>query len=286
MNQAEGLVVCCAALIPALALPSAGQNSAKTSGKLSVANAPYFADDFSAGLGNWVWEGDGAYQVKAAHGRLVIQPDSRSYGGVNVWCKKKMPADFRLEFDYLPIKEKGNLVFIFSANLLNGKDLVAEHVKRNGHYVWITNGQGAFNYKKRYLAGKQVPPMACYTISYWFPGGRYPDVNRMPSRKNPGHLLLADAQHPARKSGGKKPYHFTIVKRGGHVTFLRDGVKVLDFRDPGRQQVQAITRRKDGRLEKEPYVMPVYGAGYLGLRSLHAWASFDNLKVFALQPSP
>jgi len=54
----------------------------------------------------------------------------------------------------------------------------------------------------------------------------------------------------------------------------------------GRQKVQAITRLKDGTLEKEPFVMPVYDEGYLGLRSLHAWVSFDNLKVFALKTSP
>lgn len=291
MKQTSRLAVYCGALVLALAASCAGQrDAARTGGQApggqAVADAPYFADDFAAGLGNWVWEGTGAYQVKAADGRLLVTPDNRSYGGVNVWCKKKMPADFRLEFDCTPIKEKGNLVFIFSASLLDGKDLVAEHVNRNGHYVWITNNEGAFNYKKKYLEGKHVPPMACYSISYWFPGGKYPDANRMPSRKNPGHLLVADAQAPAAESDRRKPRHFTIIKRAGHVTFFRDGEKVLEFHDPGRQEVQAITRLKDGTLEKETRALPVYGEGYIGLRSLHAWVSFDNLKVFALKASP
>ena len=218
--------------------------------------------------------------MKAEEGRLTIKPDRRSYGAVNVWCRRKIPADFRLEFDYLPIEETGNLVFMFAAGQLDGKDLIAGHAGRNGHYVWITNSEQAFRWKTEFLQGRRVPPMACYTISYRFPTEQYPDANRMPVRKNPGHLLLGDAQRPVPEGGRLRQHHFTIAKRGGRITFFRDGEKVHDIEDEGGQKVQAITRHEDGTLEKREYVMPVYGEGYFGLRSLNAHATFDNVRVF------
>ena len=258
-----------------------GHIAGKGRGKESAMDEQlFFEDDFSAGLGEWVWEADGDSQAKVEDGQLTIKPGRRSYGGVNVWCRRRIPADFRLEFDYVPIEETGNLVFIFAAGQLDGKDLIAGHAGRNGHYVWITNREQAFRWKTEFLQGRRVPPMACYTISYWFPVEQYPDANRLPVRKNPGHLLLGDAQRPVPEDERLRPHHFTIAKRGGRITFFRDGEKVHDIEDEGGQKVQAITRHQDGTLEKKQYVMPIYGEGDVGLRSLNAHAACDNVRVF------
>jgi len=244
----------------------------------AMGDGALFVDDFSSGMDAWAHEGDGAYRVAVEDGRLAVTPDNGSYGGVNVWCRTALPEEFHLEFDCVPLKQMANLVFMFAASQLDGRDLVADHAVRNGHYAWITNKEGAFSYKSKTIEDKRIPPIACYTISYWFPNKSRP-AGRVPARKNPGHLLVADGPRPGAEDANGLPIRFAITKRGGRIVFAKNAEVVFDITDDGGQEVEAITKSEDGTLEKEPYIMPVYGGGYFGFRSLHAWVAFDNVRV-------
>jgi hypothetical protein len=195
-----------------------------------------------------------------------------------------LPDNIRIEFDYVPARAGGqNLVFMLAASQLGGGDLIADHVRRNGHYVWITNAEGAFGYKKESIEGKVIPPVASYTVSWWAPQvfkGRDGWAHRVPARKNPGHLLIGDAYVPVAEKDCLVARHVVLTKRGGKITMEVDGEVVHKIDDSGGQDVHAITRQADGTLSKEPMRLPVHGDGHFGFRTLHMWPEFRNFRVY------
>ena len=108
-----------------------------TTGKDAVLHDPLpdnsrliLSDGFDAGLANWVPEGP--YTVAAApaaDGALHVKTswDERKTGQY-VWCRRELPADFRVEFDFTPVSESGFFLLFFCAEGVNGEDILAEEL--------------------------------------------------------------------------------------------------------------------------------------------------------------
>ncbi len=237
--------------------------------------------------GLWSVEGNGDYRLHIVDGRMRVEPDNRDLGAVNVWLKRRLPADFRIEFDYQPLRQIGqNLVFMLAANQLDGRDMLAENNGRNGHYVWITNQESAFNYRTEFLEGKLIEPMSCYTLSFWaVQTDKQTGAlrHRVPLQKNPRNFtgaLLADHFMPVNAGEGWTPHRFEIEKIGGSLRVRIDGKTTHEVVDAGGQETQAITRQADGAIAKRKVALPVFGEGYFGFRTLHMWPEFSNLRVY------
>lgn len=195
-----------------------------------------FADDFSAHLGAWAWEGPPGMVVEADGGALVLDPrnwEHKGYKAINIWCRKPIHGDYAIEWDLEPLEptpdegKAANLLFAFDATYVDPYlDVVDFAPRRTGHYAWLTYSLKTKRYRGHYVMHRVIPPMNAYTISYY----RLAKPYKLVVRKSPGFHKMVDKEIPAEQLGAGR-HIARIEKRGDSFRLLQDGEELLTVTD-------------------------------------------------------
>ncbi len=164
-----------------------------------------FFDDFSGGLGKWVFEGPGTAQIR--DGALYVKP--LPMPGTMAWIATKAPAAFRLEFDMRPISASGFWLVFFCADTLDGKMFDPVQPPREGVFDRYTRNDG----------------LRCYHTSY-----RRNLAGDCNLRKNPGMDLIASTPDLGTLETGVT-HHVVLTYDKGRVTLAVDGRPFVDYTD-------------------------------------------------------
>jgi len=229
-----------------------------------------FEDNFSEGLKHWVSEGVGQYGV--VNGKMLLDPRvGEDYGGYqarNVWCKRTLPTNFRIELDVLPLEPRPednrpcNMLFAFCANMVDAeKDVLKESPNRTAHYIFFTN---KMEWRKQYgekIKGLEIPAMYNYTISYYrlSPAKDY----KIEARRNPGYNILLTVPQEQRD-----------VRAVRRTIVIEKVLNSISFFENGRPMFNTVD---DGR----------FGAalegGYFCVRAFQLKMTVDNVKIYELR---
>ena len=165
-----------------------------------------FADDFSGGLQNWIFEGAG--EVAIRQGRLHIKPNAMP--GHMAWIRSPAPEAFRLEFDLTPLSPSGSWLVFFCATMPAVTDVFdADLPPREGVFARYVNNED----------------FQCYHISYR--RGESPTCNL---RKNPGKVLVKQTGLEGVMPAGRT-YHLTLTYKAGHIKLQVDDKVYMDYQD-------------------------------------------------------
>ena len=239
----------CACLWLAATLVSCSPLSAREGATMTADARAVLLEDFSAGMANW-WV-EGAERVWVQDGRLHVKadPPERGPGSVaTVWCKTPVPANVKVEFDACVVRsaiDVNNINFFLCYSDPCGKSLFETRSARlSGDYKLYHSLNGhIFTFLNDPKKG----------------GGAHPDGTakaRMRMRRCPGFSLMTECYDYHCKPG--VPYHVTVTKRGGDITFGVDGRVYLRGHDPD----------------------PLPG-GLIGLRTYRTELWWDNIRVTA-----
>ncbi len=180
-------------------------------GKTVVLRSEFY-DDFSAGMDNWVVEGQPRVEVR--EGKLFAFASDNKPNVNTIWCRRDFSGDAVVEFDacVLAGSDKDNINFFLYATQNDGSDVLLTSAQRTGAY-------------KEY---HQFP-----NYIYTFLTDTNPETNkpagRARFRKDPGFVLLAEKWVEPLVKG--HVYHIAIVVQGPRMRYYVDGRLVHDFRD-------------------------------------------------------
>ncbi|MDP6113169.1 MAG: DUF1961 family protein [Planctomycetota bacterium] len=211
--------------------------------------SPYFKDDFSDGLKNWAveeWETENEVQVGIRDVKLHVKTVSRVHG-VMVWCKRKLPENFVVEYEVTPLSASGFFLIFFCYKGQDGKSILDEtHFKDRDHPTLF----------KKYTKGR----LDGYHISY-----RRNDAANCNFRKNSGQVLMK--QHAIDKIlPANRAVHVSLSKNGGRFILKVDGTVFMDFTDD---------RTRDGKIRE---------GGHIGLRQVYeSEGVYDNFRISELK---
>jgi hypothetical protein len=232
--------------------PPVGGHPGAVEGKL------VFEDRFEKGLANWVSEGpyladvkDGQLHVKTTEGERKV--------GQYLWCRKELPDDFRLEWDFTPLSEGGFFLIFFSAQGVKGEDILAPELFEK--YMNYKTWQDYQDFDK-YTSPpdrKHGSRIRCYHISYR--RGNQADCN---FRKNPGLNLLKSSRID-QLLPKEKAVHVALTKKGSRILLSVDGRTFMDYTDEGTV---------DGAF---------YSGGKFGFRQVYeSEGAYSNVKLYDL----
>lgn len=210
-----------------------------------------FADE--AALKDWLLEG--GIRMSVAAGNLILEsrPGSvRSDTDANhlvCWLKRRIPADFLLEFTVCPENRKQGLnIVFFSTRGVHGETVFDPALKpRDGYFDQYHSGD---------LNG--------YHISYWAAGRGTANV-----RKNKGFHLVATGKDLVTDAPADRFQTIRIYKRGGKIRLMVDDRISVAWDDDGKAYG------------------PVWNhSGWIGLRQMAhtVRCRYGYVKVFPLNP--
>ena len=219
---------------------------------------PIFEDNFDT-LDNWVAEGPFAPEIVNGrlHFKTVYEP---SKNGEYIWCKKELPADFRVEFEMTPAKEtgeKGFFLIFFCQQGVKGEDILGDELFNK--YMPASSWKADEDFDKYVSAENRKAHhqsrIRGYHTSYL--RGESATCNL---RKNPGLILLKQVKLEE-KLPKEKTAHIVLTKVGGHIHLEVNGDVFMDYTDD-----------KD-----------VYSGGRFGFRQVYeADGYYDNFKMYDL----
>ena len=218
---------------------------------------PVFEETFDKGLENW--QSEGPHTVAVKDGRLYVKtpPPAEHKNGQYIWCRHKLPADFRLEWDVTPVSKSGFFLVFFCQEGVKGEDILGKELFED-YMNWKT--WGAYEDFDKYVSapkrkGHHQSRIRGYHLSY-----RRNEKANCNFRKNPGLNLLES--HPVDALLPKDhTAHAVLTKVGGRVTLVIDGKEFMDKTDPGTP----------------------WSGGRFGFRNVYdSEGTYDNVKLFDL----
>lgn len=198
---------------------------------------------------------EGNARVTFPNGRMrmenVLDVEEGQKANYVFWCPVEFPADIRIEWEFLPIREPGLCMLFFAAGGKNGEDLFDTRLmKRTGEYSQYHHGDiNAFHVS--YFRRKEEEERAFHICNL---------------RKSYGLYLTAQGGDPIPDvSDVKEPYLITVEKKGQQIVFLINGLEIFRFVDDGRTWG------------------PFLGGGKVGFRQLAPMiGEYANLRVFSI----
>ena len=201
-----------------------------------------FEDNFDTDLSNWVHEGVGTAEVKDGRLEVYVTPDHAETRGQILWLKKKLPAEIIVEMVVKLIAPR------YEQNITCNLLFFLSTTRRGGNLLGtIAERDGGYG---AYISKRGIVP--CYTVTWY----RVNDPFFVIVRRNPGWGELA-RNFPAVPTAGHD-YKIEIEKRGNEIVLFENGVAILLAKDK----------------------QPPLGGGYFGLRSWHAKASYDYVRIY------
>lgn len=198
---------------------------------------------------------EGSARISFPNGRMrmenVLCEKEGQKANYVLWCPVEFPADIRIEWEFLPIREPGLCMLFFAARGKNGEDLFDTGLmKRTGEYPQYHHGDiNAFHIS--YFRRKEEAERAFHTCNL---------------RKSYGFYLTARGGDPIPDVYDvKEPYLISVEKKGQQVVFLINELEIFRFVDDGRTWG------------------PFLGGGKLGFRQLAPMiGEYANLRVFSI----
>jgi hypothetical protein len=212
------------------------------------------SEDFSAGMVNWMPEGDVDARIEDGRLRFEATENTPEKKG-NIWWRNRFSGPVRIEFDYQSATPYGLTMFWFNSHGRGGADLLS--IERNGRY-------------DNYVKG----PMNGYHVSFHrFDSG----VSNL--RKSYGFHVLSSKPDPVPMEN-LQPHHVEIYCAGGRIRMMVDGKLVHDVVDDGK-----LCTEGEAWLHDYPCggTGEVFVGGYVGIRHTQKQvAYYDNFKVYRL----
>lgn len=215
-----------------------------------------FEDTFDKGIENWKPEGPHLVEVK--DGKLHVKTPGESKNGQYIWCRTKLPADFRLEWDVTPTSKSGFFLLFFCQEGVKGEDILGKELFDD--YLNWKNWKPYQDFDKYVSAPKRKTYHQSRIRGYHVSYRRNENAN-CNFRKNPGlrmvHSQPIDALMPKDHTA-----HVVLTKVGKRVKLIVDGKVFMDKLDP--------------------YGDP-WNGGRFGFRNVYeAEGQYDNVKLFDL----
>lgn len=189
------------------------------------AETPVFEDSFRD-LANW--QAEGPHLVEVKDGRLHVRTvqDDRNVGQY-VWCRRELPADFRVEFDVTPASTSGFFLLFFCTRGVGGEDILGEELF--GKYLPWKSWKPYEDWdkytsppeRKAHHAGR----IRGYHISY-----RRNESATCNCRKNPGLVLVRSNEIDAVLPQGATA-HVVLTKLTGRIVLKINGRIYMDYTD-------------------------------------------------------
>ncbi len=198
---------------------------------------------------------EGSAKISFPEGRLrlenALSADEGQKANYVLWCPEDFPADVRIEWKFLPVKEPGLAILFFAAKGRKGEDIFDEALtKRTGEYVQYHHGDiNAFHVS--YFRRKEPDERALHTCNL---------------RKSYGFYLTAQGGDPIPDADEcRQMYQIALEKKGDTVRFLVEEVEVFRYVDDGAAYG------------------PLLGGGKIGFRQLAPMiGEYADLRVYAL----
>lgn len=247
MERWQGMLVAAMAVVPVLTICLLAAGCLSPDPRQPARPARLIDEDFSEGMANW-WV-EGGESVAVEDGRLVVRADKPGVPGgrvCTVWCRTPHPADFVLEMDVQVIRssiDANNINLFLGFSDPGGLPLYETRASRSSAAYEL--------YHK--LNGNIITFLNDRTAE----SGRHEDGStkgRVRIRHCPGFDLLAETFGGRCQQG--EPYHVTVTRRNGDITFAVNGSEMLRAHDP------------------QPC-----GPGLLGLRTFSTELWWDNIRI-------
>lgn len=198
---------------------------------------------------------EGQAKITFPNGRMQMENALDAAGGQKanyvLWCPKVFPAEIRITWEFMPIREPGLCILFFGAMGRNGENPFDEGLKRRtGEYPQYHHGDiNAFHVS--YFRRKEPDERAFHTCNL---------------RKSYGFHLVAQGGDPIPDADEANTfYEMEVLKREASVVFSINGLEVFRFEDDGET------------------FGPCLGEGCIGFRQLAPLlGAYRNLKVYAL----
>ncbi|TDD14167.1 DUF1961 family protein [Nonomuraea diastatica] len=193
-------------------------------------------------LAGFRMEGDGATSFPQGRMRLESRrpPSDGQAANVVLWCPADLPADVRIEWDFLPIREPGLAIMFFHARGRNGADLFDPGLAaRTGPYEQYHHGD-IDAYHVSYFRRMWASERALHTCNL---------------RKSHGFHLVAQGPDPLPSVlDADGPYAMRIDVRGGEVTFSVNDLVSFRWADDGAVGGPALAGGKIGFRQMAPLI--------------------------------
>ena len=118
MTARAFVIMLSTALVVSCSAAENGTDAGEEKGK------PVFEDTFDKGMENW--QSEGPHTVEVKNGRLCVKTPGESKVGQYVWCRHKLPSDFRLEWDVTPLSKSGFFLVFFCVEGTKGEDVLGK----------------------------------------------------------------------------------------------------------------------------------------------------------------
>ncbi len=205
-----------------------------------------------ADMAGFVMEGSACVTFENGRMRMrnQLDPSLGQQSNFVYWCPRIFPSDIRVEWDFRPLREPGLCILFFAAAGRGGEDLFDPALAPRAG-VYDSYHHGDINaYHLSYFRRKESEERAFHTCNL---------------RKSYGFELVSQGADPIPSvEDVTGPYHLTLCKRGGTISFAVNGLTVLQWSDPGRT--------------------PVLGGGRIGFRQMAPLcAEYSALKVYGLE---
>ncbi|MEO3804795.1 DUF1961 family protein [Nonomuraea sp. B1E8] len=193
-------------------------------------------------LAGFRMEGDGVTSFPQGRMRLESRrpPSDGQAANVVLWCPAEFPADVRIEWDFLPIREPGLAIMFFHARGRNGADLFDPGLAaRTGPYEQYHHGD-IDAYHVSYFRRMWASERALHTCNL---------------RKSHGFHLVAQGADPLPSVlDADGPYTMRIDVRGGEVTFSVNDLVSFRWTDEGSVGGPALAGGKIGFRQMAPLI--------------------------------
>ena len=213
-----------------------------------------FREPFDADLSNW--KSEGPYLAEVKDGRLHLKTTwGERKVGQYVWCRRELPADFRMEYDFTPVSDGGFFLIFFCVQGVGGEDILGPELF--DRYMNFTTWEDYQDFDK-YTSPpnrRHESRIRCYHTSYR--RGTRANCNL---RKNPG-LNLVKSSDIDQLLPKDKTVHVVLVKKGGRIVLTVDDRTFMDYTDE----------------------VGFYDGGRLGFRQVYdSEGVYDNVAVYDL----
>ncbi|MGP3932693.1 DUF1961 family protein [Nonomuraea sp. KM88] len=193
-------------------------------------------------LAGFRMEGDGVTSFPQGRMRLESRRPRSDGQAANVvlWCPADLPADVRIEWDFLPIREPGLAIMFFHARGRNGADLFDPGLAaRTGPYEQYHHGD-IDAYHVSYFRRMWASERALHTCNL---------------RKSHGFHLVAQGADPLPSVlDADGPYTMRIDVRGGEVTFSVNDLVSFRWTDDGSVGGPALAGGQIGFRQMAPLI--------------------------------
>ncbi|TDC06705.1 DUF1961 family protein [Nonomuraea longispora] len=193
-------------------------------------------------LAGFRMEGDGVTSFPQGRMRLESRrpPSDGQAANVVLWCPADLPADVRIEWDFLPIREPGLAIMFFHARGRKGADLFDPGLaRRTGPYEQYHHGD-IDAYHISYFRRMWASERALHTCNL---------------RKSHGFHLVAQGPDPLPGVlDADGPYAMRIDVRAGEVTFSVNDLVSFRWVDDGAVGGPALAGGKIGFRQMAPLI--------------------------------